>query len=130
MKILQNGFTEKFTSILSKMCTFPTKRSNIFLNTFSCVIVLYCSKSSIYNNSSPDQSLSLLRLSDWVPPCLQVVIVQVTLGRVLQALLTLKGMMIEWVNVKGFGETLELWTESRHKVSYTDRKTLLTIIDE
>ncbi|XP_054274957.1 mediator of RNA polymerase II transcription subunit 27-like isoform X2 [Macrosteles quadrilineatus] len=46
----------------------------------------------------------------------QVVIVQVTLGRVLQALLTLKGMMIEWVNVKGFGETLELWSESRHKV--------------
>ena len=24
--------------------------------------------------------------------------------------------MIEWVVVKGYGETLDLWTESRHKV--------------
>lgn len=24
--------------------------------------------------------------------------------------------MIEWVVVKGYGESLELWTESRHKV--------------
>ncbi|XP_046666599.1 mediator of RNA polymerase II transcription subunit 27 isoform X2 [Homalodisca vitripennis] len=46
----------------------------------------------------------------------QVVIVQVSLGRVLTALLTLKGMMIEWVQVRGFGESLELWTESRYKV--------------
>lgn len=38
------------------------------------------------------------------------------MGRVLQAVIAFKGLMIEWVVVKGYGETLDLWTESRHKV--------------
>jgi hypothetical protein len=41
---------------------------------------------------------------------------QVSLGRVLKAVIAFKGLMIEWVVVKGHGETLDLWTESRHKV--------------
>lgn len=46
----------------------------------------------------------------------QVIIAQITLGRVLQALVALKGMMIEWTIVKGYGEPLDLWSESRYKV--------------
>ncbi|CAH0390601.1 unnamed protein product [Bemisia tabaci] len=43
-------------------------------------------------------------------------VLTVTLGRVLQAVIAFKGLMIEWVMIKGFGEQLDLWTESRHKV--------------
>lgn len=43
-------------------------------------------------------------------------LLQVSLGRILKAVIAFKGLMIEWVVVKGHGETLDLWTESRHKV--------------
>lgn len=42
------------------------------------------------------------------------------MGRVLKAALIFKGIMIEWVTVKGFDESFDdvddLWSESRHKV--------------
>lgn len=45
---------------------------------------------------------------------------QITLGRVLKAALIFKGIMIEWVTVKGFEESFDdvddLWSESRHHV--------------
>lgn len=43
---------------------------------------------------------------------------QITLGRVLKAALIFKGIMIEWVTVKGYDETFDddLWAESRHQV--------------
>ncbi|EFN77798.1 Mediator of RNA polymerase II transcription subunit 27 [Harpegnathos saltator] len=43
-------------------------------------------------------------------------VLHVTLGQVLQAVIAFKGLMIEWVVVKGLGETMDLWTESRYKV--------------
>lgn len=43
-------------------------------------------------------------------------LLQISLGRVLKAVMAFQGLMIEWVVVKGHGETLDLWTESRHKV--------------
>ncbi|CAH1390730.1 unnamed protein product [Nezara viridula] len=43
-------------------------------------------------------------------------VLQVSLGRVLQAVIAFKGLMIEWVVVKGYGEAFDLWTDSRHKV--------------
>ncbi|CAG2055422.1 unnamed protein product [Timema podura] len=43
-------------------------------------------------------------------------VLQITLGRIMKAVVAFKGLMIEWVVVKGFTETLDLWTESRHKV--------------
>ncbi|KAK9508726.1 hypothetical protein O3M35_006216 [Rhynocoris fuscipes] len=58
----------------------------------------------------PDMSVTISR------PFATNAVLQVTLGRVLQALIAFKGLMIEWVVVKGHGETLDLWTESRHKV--------------
>lgn len=44
------------------------------------------------------------------------VVLQVTLGHVLKGAIAFKGLMVEWVVVKGYGETMDLWTESRHKV--------------
>lgn len=45
---------------------------------------------------------------------------QVILGRVLKAAFVFKGIMIEWITVKGFDENFDeiddLWTESRHRV--------------
>lgn len=42
------------------------------------------------------------------------------MGRVLKAAFVFKGIMIEWITIKGFDETFDevddLWTESRHKV--------------
>jgi len=43
-------------------------------------------------------------------------VLHVTLGHVLKAVIAFKGLMIERVVVKGYGETMDLWTESRHKV--------------
>jgi mediator of RNA polymerase II transcription subunit 27 len=41
---------------------------------------------------------------------------QISLGRILKAAIAFKGLMIEWVVVRGHNETLDVWTESRHKV--------------
>jgi hypothetical protein len=48
---------------------------------------------------------------------------QLSLGRILKAVVAFKGLMIEWVLVKGFNEEftnengqLDLWTESRYQV--------------
>lgn len=48
---------------------------------------------------------------------------QITLGRILKAVVAFKGLMIEWVLVKGYSEEftnengqLDLWTESRFQV--------------
>lgn len=43
-------------------------------------------------------------------------VLHITLGHVLKAVVVFKGLMIEWVVIKGYGETMDLWTESRHKV--------------
>lgn len=58
----------------------------------------------------PDLNLSFSR------PFHTNVVLQVSLGQVLQAAVAFRGLMIEWVVVKGYGESLDLWTESRHKV--------------
>lgn len=39
-----------------------------------------------------------------------------SVGRVLRAIIAFKGLLIEWIIVKGFMESLDLWTESRFKV--------------
>lgn len=45
-------------------------------------------------------------------------VIQAGLGRVLKATIAFKGLMIEWVSVKTFGntESSDLWQESRHRV--------------
>lgn len=58
----------------------------------------------------PDMTVSVSR------PFATNAVLQITLGRIMKALIAFKGLMIEWVVVKGYSETLDLWTESRHKV--------------
>ncbi|XP_060520191.1 mediator of RNA polymerase II transcription subunit 27 [Cylas formicarius] len=43
-------------------------------------------------------------------------VIQVTLGKVLNAVIAFKGLMIEWVVVKALSESNDLWSESRFKV--------------
>lgn len=64
-----------------------------------------------YNN----MSLKIVR------PFMANAILHITIARVLRAAVILKGLLIEWVTVKGFDESLldgidEHWTESRHQV--------------
>ncbi|KAL2730246.1 mediator of RNA polymerase II transcription subunit 27-like [Vespula maculifrons] len=40
----------------------------------------------------------------------------ITLGYILKAVIIIRGMMIEWIVVKGYEESIDLWTQSRHKV--------------
>ncbi|XP_022920122.1 mediator of RNA polymerase II transcription subunit 27 [Onthophagus taurus] len=42
--------------------------------------------------------------------------IQVTLGRVLKAIIAFKGLMIEWIMVKAQTESNDIWTESRYIV--------------
>ncbi|KAF0760679.1 mediator of RNA polymerase II transcription subunit 27-like [Aphis craccivora] len=65
----------------------------------------------------PDMSITITR------PCASNVVLLVGLSRVLQAIISFKGVMIEWVIVKGFNEPInpnslqqELWQESRYHV--------------
>ncbi|XP_074027827.1 mediator of RNA polymerase II transcription subunit 27 isoform X2 [Leptinotarsa decemlineata] len=43
-------------------------------------------------------------------------VIQVSLGRVMKAIVAFKGMMVEFVVVKAHAESNDLWTESRYKV--------------
>ncbi|KAK9701281.1 Mediator complex subunit 27 [Popillia japonica] len=43
-------------------------------------------------------------------------IIQVSLGRVLKAIIAFKGLMIEWVVIKAHAESNDIWTESRYRV--------------
>ena len=52
-----------------------------------------------------------------------VLFIQITLARTLQAVVVMRGLIIEWVVVKGFGEDvrkengqLDIWTKSKYHV--------------
>jgi len=66
-----------------------------------------------------DRSFSDMSIKVWRPFATNA-IVHINLGRVLKAALIFKGIMIEWVTVKGFDETFDdvddLWSESRYQV--------------
>lgn len=65
---------------------------------------------STFDRSFNDMTVSVSR------PFASNAVLHVTLGHVLKAVIAFKGLMIERVVVKGYGETMDLWTESRHKV--------------
>lgn len=86
------------------------------------------SQISTFNSTSPqhlDKLLNEINLNSihtnykiWRPFGSNAVVI-VTIGRILKAAIVFKGVMIEWVTVKGFDENLdvdELWTESRYEV--------------
>lgn len=65
---------------------------------------------STFDRLFTDMTVSVSR------PLASNAVLHVTLGHVLKAVIAFKGLMIERVVVKGYGETMDLWTESRHKV--------------
>ncbi|XP_059611407.1 mediator of RNA polymerase II transcription subunit 27 [Phlebotomus argentipes] len=66
-----------------------------------------------------DRNFNDMTLKIWRPFATNVIL-HISLSRVLKAAVVFKGLMIEWVIVKGFEEALDdvddLWTESRHRV--------------
>lgn len=40
----------------------------------------------------------------------------VTLGYVLKAVIEIRGVMIEWIVIKGYEESMDMWTQSKYKV--------------
>lgn len=83
----------------------------------SCHNVMPQAVDNVLNNI--DRTLSDMTIKVWRPFATNA-IVHVILGRVLKAAFVFKGIMIEWITVKGFDENFDeiddLWTESRHKV--------------
>lgn len=57
-----------------------------------------------------DMSITITR------PFTSNVVIHVTLGHVLKAIIAFKGLMMERVVIKGYNEELDLWSESRYKV--------------
>ncbi|KAF7996391.1 hypothetical protein HCN44_002023 [Aphidius gifuensis] len=49
-------------------------------------------------------------------PITSIAVMQVTVGHVLKAVVGFRGLLIERVVVKGYNETIDLWSESRYKV--------------
>lgn len=49
-------------------------------------------------------------------PITSIAVMQVTVGHVLRAVVGFRGLLIERVVVKGYNETIDLWSESRYKV--------------
>ncbi|KAL1117187.1 hypothetical protein AAG570_004514 [Ranatra chinensis] len=100
----QNSLKRSYTnSSTAKRRRAPTSSHNVPPQNVDTVI-------SSIDRQFPDMNISVSR------PFGANAVLQVTLSRVLQAVVALKGLMIEWVVVKGYGETLDLWSESRHKV--------------
>ncbi|XP_033222205.1 mediator of RNA polymerase II transcription subunit 27 [Belonocnema kinseyi] len=58
----------------------------------------------------PDMTFTISR------PFASNAVLQITLGHVLKAVVAFKGIMVEWIVVKGYNESMDLWTESRYKV--------------
>lgn len=58
----------------------------------------------------PEMTLTITR------PFASNVVLHVCVGRVLRAVIAFKGLLIEWIIIKGIMESLDLWTDSRFKV--------------
>ncbi|XP_067131737.1 mediator of RNA polymerase II transcription subunit 27-B [Centruroides vittatus] len=65
----------------------------------------------------PDMSIEVMR------PCGSSAMLKITLARTLKALVILRGLIIEWVVIKGYNEDfytdddkLDVWSDSRYKV--------------
>ncbi|XP_066995633.1 mediator of RNA polymerase II transcription subunit 27 isoform X1 [Anabrus simplex] len=99
----QNSLKRSYTNSSSKRRRTQTSSHNVPPQTVDTVI-------ATIDRQFPDMTVSISR------PFTSNAVLQITLGRILKALVAFKGLMIEWVVVKGFCETLDLWTESRHKV--------------
>ncbi|KAK7868308.1 hypothetical protein R5R35_013893 [Gryllus longicercus] len=99
----QNSLKRSYINSSSKRRRMQTSSHNVPPQTVDQVI-------GNIDRQFSDMSVTIQR------PYATNAVLQITLGRILKAMAAFKGLMIEWVVVKGHGETLDLWTESRHKV--------------
>lgn len=99
----QNSLKRSYMSSSNKRRRFNTSFHNVPPSTVDGVI-------STVDRQYPDMSVTISR------PFTTNAVLHVTLGRVLKAAISFKGLMIEWIVVRGYTESLDLWTESRHKV--------------
>ncbi|XP_024878801.1 mediator complex subunit 27 [Temnothorax americanus] len=66
--------------------------------------------------STFDRTFSDMTVTVTRPSASSNAILHLTLGHVLKGMVVFKGVMIERVVIKGYGEPIDLWSESRHKV--------------
>lgn len=103
-QLSQNSLTRSYTYTASvKRRRIPTSPHNVQPQAVDKVITQI-------DRILPEMSVSITR------PFASNVVLHVSVGRVLRAIIAFKGLLIEWIIVKGFMETLDLWTESRFKV--------------
>lgn len=94
----------------SQMVASRTKKGRALFNNHNVSQTQVDSMLSIIERLFSDMTISVSR------PFSSNAVLHITLGHVLKGLIALKGLMIERVLIKGYGETMDMWTESRHKV--------------
>jgi len=99
----QNSLKRSYSMSSAKRRRTITSNHNIAPHSVDAFI-------SSLDRQFPDMSITISR------PFTTNVVLQITLARVLQAVVSFKGLLIEWAIIKGHGEQFDLWTESRHKV--------------
>ncbi|XP_034255454.1 mediator of RNA polymerase II transcription subunit 27 [Thrips palmi] len=103
-QLSQNSLTRSYTNTASaKRRRVQTSSHNVPPHAVDKVITQI-------DRLLPEMSVSITR------PFATNVVLHVSVGRVLRAIIAFKGLLIEWIIVKGFMESLDLWTESRFKV--------------
>lgn len=103
-QLSQNSLTRSYTNTASaKRRRIQTSSHNVLPQAVDKVITQI-------DRLLPEMTVSITR------PFASNVVLHVSVGRVLRAIIAFKGLLIEWIIVKGFMESLDLWTESRFKV--------------
>ncbi|XP_015117050.1 mediator of RNA polymerase II transcription subunit 27 [Diachasma alloeum] len=101
----QNSLKRSYINTSSR-----SKRGRIQTSTHNVSPAQVDAMFSTLDRLSPDMTITITR------PFASNAILNVTMGHILKGAIAFKGLMVEWVIVKGYGEKMDLWTESRHKV--------------
>ncbi|XP_011297614.1 mediator of RNA polymerase II transcription subunit 27 [Fopius arisanus] len=87
-----------------------SKRGRIQTSTHNVSTAQVDTMFSTLDRLFPEMTVTITR------PYASNAILNVSIGHILKGAIAFKGLMVEWVVIKGYGETMDLWTESRHKV--------------
>ncbi|KAK3918727.1 Mediator of RNA polymerase II transcription subunit 27 [Frankliniella fusca] len=103
-QLSQNSLTRSYTN------TSQAKRRKIQTSSHNVLPIHVDKVINQIDRLLPEMNVNITR------PFASNVVLHVSVGRVLKATIAFKGLLIEWIIVKGFLESLDLWTESRYKV--------------
>ncbi|KAE8750853.1 hypothetical protein FOCC_FOCC002281 [Frankliniella occidentalis] len=103
-QLSQNSLTRSYTN------TSSAKRRKIQTSSHNVLPIHVDKVINQIERLLPEMNVNIQR------PFASNVILHVSVGRVLKAIIAFKGLLIEWIIVRGFSESLDLWTESRFKV--------------